>query len=376
MLAWLANVLRLGLKEFASLRMDRILAGLIIYSFSVSVYSEATGVKTEVENARIAVVDNDRSILSDRIRQAFLRPYFQPMTDIDRSAVDPAMDRGAETFVLDLPPKLEADLLRGRAPIVQLNIDATAMTQAGVGAGYVDFILRQEVAAFLQARGSDAELPVRPVIRAFFNPNLDGTWFRAIMSVIEHVTILSILLAGAAVIREREHGTIEHLLVMPVRASEIACAKIWANGLVILVAAGLSLSLVVMAMLGVPIEGSVALFLFGTAFYLFATTALGIWLATLVRSMPQFALLAIPVFLVVNMLSGATSPLESMPKLLQVLIQASPTVHFVKLAQAVLYRGTGIDIVWPHIVVLAGLGALFLALALTRFRGMLANLQR
>jgi ABC-2 type transport system permease protein len=197
-----------------------------------------------------------------------------------------------------------------------------------------------------------------------------------VVRVLENITILSILLVGAAVIREREHGTIEHLLVMPVRASEIAVAKIWANGLVILVAAGLSLRFVVQGALGVPIEGSPALFLTGAAAYLFATTSLGILLATIVRSMPQFALMAIPVFLILNMLSGATSPIESMPQALQVLIQASPTVHFVKLAQAVLYRAAGLEVVWPQLLTLAGLGSLFLAAALARFRTMLAKAHR
>jgi ABC-2 type transport system permease protein len=243
------------------------------------------------------------------------------------------------------------------------------MTQAGVGAGYIDAIVQD----FLQSRGDTAAIPVKTVSRAFFNPNLEGAWFHSVMAVMENITILSILLVGAAVIREREHGTIEHLLVMPVRASEIAVAKIWANGLVILVAAGLSLRFVVQGALGVPIEGSTAPFLTGAAAYLFATTSLGILLATLVRSMPQFALMAIPVFLILNMLSGATSPLESMPLVLQTVIQVSPTVHFVKLAQAVLFRAAGLEIVWPQLLILAGLGSLFLAAALARFRTMLAK---
>lgn len=373
---WLSNVYRLGLKELASLAADTVLAFFIVYSFSFSVYSVATNEASGVENARVAIVDGDHSVLSARIRAAFLSPYFRPPVLLDRTAVDPAMDRGERTFVLDVPPDFEADVLRGREPVLQLNIDATAMTQAGIGAGYIDAIVRQETADFLRARGTEAGLPVRPVVRAFFNPNLEAVWFQGVIAVIENITILSILLVGAAVIREREHGTIEHLLVMPVRASEIALAKIWANALVILVAAGLSLTVVVEWALKVPIEGSIALFLVGTAVYLFATTSLGILLATVARSMPQFSLLAIPVFLVLNMLSGATSPLESMPRLLQIVVQASPAVHFVKFAQAVLYRAAGAQVVWPEIAILAGLGTLFLVFALARFRSMLAQEQR
>lgn len=372
---WLSNVARLGLKELASLAGDTVLAVFIVYSFSFSVYSVAKGVKIEIENANVAIVDGDRSALSARLGEAFLQPYFRPSALIDRSGIDPAMDRGEHTFVLDIPPGFEADALRGRRPAVQLNVDATAMTQAGVGAGYIDAIVQRETGAFLQARGDAAVAPVAAVTRAHFNPNLESAWFHSVMAVMENVTILSILLVGAAVIRERERGTIEHLLVMPVRASEIAAAKIWANGLVILVATGLSLLLVVKGLLGVPIAGSIPLFLAGAALYLFATTSLGILLATVVRSMPQFALLAIPVFLVLNMLSGATSPIESMPPVLQLLLQASPTVHFVQLAQAVLFRAAGPEVVWPQFAILATLGAAFLAAALARFRTMLASAQ-
>jgi ABC-2 type transport system permease protein len=373
MLRWLSNVLHLGLKEFASLASDKVLAIFIVYSFSISIYSIATGVKTEVSNAPVAIVDSDQSILSGRLHDGFLGPYFQRPVGVDRSEVDRLMDRGLYTFVLDVPPRFESDILRGRVPALQLNIDATAMTQAGVGASYIQAIVDQETRNYLKSRGIEAQLPIVTVTRAFFNPNLEGVWFHSVMAVIENVTILSILLVGAAVIRERERGTIEHLLVMPIQPSEIAVSKIWANGLVILIAAGLSLTFVVQQVLHVPIEGSIALFLCGTAVYLFATTSLGILLATIANTMPQFALLAIPVFLILNMLSGAVSPLESMPAFLQVTVQISPAVHYVKFAQAVLYRGAGFAVVWLHLVILTLLGGAFLAVALARFRTMLAR---
>jgi ABC-2 type transport system permease protein len=372
---WLANVFRLGLKELASLASDKVLAAFIVYSFSFNIYSEATGIRTEVANAPIAIVDSDRSTLSGRIYDGLLKPYFRRPVIIDRSDVDRAMDGGIYAFVLDVPPRLEADVLRGRNPTLQLNIDATAMTEAAVGEGYIASIVQQETRSFLQSRGIESQLPVAVVTRAFFNPNLESVWFHAIDAILENVTMLSILLVGAAVIRERERGTIEHLLVMPVRASEIAAAKIWANGLVVMAAAALSLLLVVEQILKVPIAGSVPLFLAGIAIYLFAITSLGILLATIANTMPQFGLLAIPVFLTLNMLSGGPSPLESMPEPLQAALQFSPAMHFVKFAQSVLCRGSGMDVVWPQLAILGVLGAVFLTAALARFRSMLARSQ-
>jgi ABC-2 type transport system permease protein len=373
LLRWFINVYRLGLKEMIALARDPVLLGLMIFSFTFSIYSVAHGVRTEVRNAAIAVVDGDGSQLSRRIIEALQPPYFLKPQLIDRSAVDAGLDRGLFTFVLDLPPGLQSDLGAGREPTIGLAVDATAMTQAGVGTTYISNIVDREITAFLEQSSTVSLVPVEVVIRAYFNPNLDSTWFMSVMQVVENVTILSIILVGAAVIRERERGTIEHLLVMPITASEIAVAKIWANGLIILIAVFLSLHYVVQMLLGVPILGSIPLFLGSAAIYLFATTSMGVLLATVANSMPQFAMMAIPCFVVMNLLSGATTPLESMPQFFQVAMKALPSTHFVAASQAVLYRGAGIDIIWPQMALMAGQGSLFLALALHRFRAMLAR---
>jgi ABC-2 type transport system permease protein len=346
---------------------------LIVYVFTAAVYVEATATKTDVSNASVAVVDADQSTLSSRLKQALLPPYFQTPREIDRSEVDELLDKGQSTFILEIPPRFEADLLAGRGPSIQIDVDATAVAQAAVGTAYLQEIIAEETAAFLKQSGASGMLPVVPVIRALFNQNLDAERFNAAMGIINNITILSVILVGAAVMREREHGTIEHLLVMPVRPSEIAAAKIWANGLVILLAAAFALHVIIQVVLRVPIVGSVELFLLGTAVYLFAVTSLGILLATIANSMPQFALLAIPVFVVMILLSGAFTPFESMPAVLQDIMYLSPSTHYVRFAQAVLDRGTGLDVVWVDFAFMVGLGGIFLGAALSRFRIMLAR---
>jgi ABC-2 type transport system permease protein len=210
--------------------------------------------------------------------------------------------------------------------------------------------------------------PISVVVRALFNPNLKSAWFTAVMQVINNVTMLAVILTGAALIREREHGTIEHLLVMPVTPIEIMLAKIWANGLVIVVAATLSLLIVVERLLAVPIAGSVGLFVAATVIYLFSVTALGILIATVSTSMAQFGLIVMPVLIMMNLLSGSTTPMESMPAWLQNVMQLSPAPHFVSLSQAVLYRGADLALVWPQLAALAAIGAAFFAIAAVRFR--------
>ncbi|MCD7897838.1 MAG: ABC transporter permease [Planctomycetaceae bacterium] len=182
------------------------------------------------------------------------------------------------------------------------------MSQAFTGAGYIQQIALAEVNEFVERYRAQETLPVDLAFRNRFNPNLTTSWFGGIMEIINQVTMLSIILTGAALIREREHGTLEHLLVMPVTPTEIMLSKIWSMGLVVLVATGLSLFLVVHGALGVPRQGSPWLFLAGAALHLFATTSMGIFLATLARSMPQFGMLLILVLLPMQMLSGGSTP--------------------------------------------------------------------
>ena len=370
----LANILHLGIKELRSLQHDLALVLLILWAFSMGIYSAATSMPESLHNAAIAVVDEDQSQLSERLIQAFQEPYFRTPERIDLSEMDRGMDSGRYTFTLNIPPDFQRDVLAGRSPAIQLNVDATQVSMAFTGAGYIQNIGASEVAEFVRRYRGELQQPAELALRIQFNPNLTRAWFGSVMEVINQITMLSIILTGAALIREREHGTVEHLLVMPVTPLEIMLAKVWSMGLVVLTAAALSLLLVVQGWLQVPIEGSIALFLAGAALHLFATTSMGIFFGTVARSMPQLGLLIILVLLPLQILSGGTTPRESMPELVQQIMLAAPTTHFVALAQAILYRGAGLAIVWPYMLAIAGIGALFFVAALTRFRKTLAQM--
>ena len=363
-----SNIFYLGIKELRSLARDPVMFVLIVYAFSFAIYTAATAMPETLNMAPIAIVDEDRSPLSSRIVGAFYPPYFLPPELIDQSEMDARMDAGLDTFALNIPPDFQRDMLAGRHPTVQLNVDATRMSQAFTGSGYIQTIVNDEVRAFAQRYRDTGELPVELTLRARFNPQLNKSWFGAIMEIINNVTMLSIVLTGAALIREREHGTIEHLLSMPVTPFEIMTSKVWAMGLVVLVASTFSLVVIVRGLLAIPIEGSILLFLVGAAAQLFATTSLGIFLGTIARSMPQFGLLLMLVLLPLEMLSGGTTPRESMPDVVRYLMLAAPNTHFVMLAQAILYRGAGFSVVWPQFVAIIAIGAALFGIALARFR--------
>ncbi|MEW5422756.1 ABC transporter permease [Amorphus sp. 3PC139-8] len=369
-----ANVFNLGIKELRSLARDHAMVILIIYAFSIAIYVAASSMPDTLSRAAVAIVDEDHSPLSERITDAFYPPYFVPPKLINANEMDRRMDAGLDTFAIDIPPDFQADVLAGRQPAIQLNVDATRMTQAFTGAGYIQEIVNDEVTTFVQRYRDNGDLPVSLVARARFNPELNKSWFGSIMEIINNVTLLSIVLTGAALIREREHGTIEHLLVMPVTPMEIMTSKIWAMGSIVLVATAFALVFVVQGLLAVPIQGSVPLFLAGAALEIFASTALGIMLGTIARSMPQFGLLLILVLLPMEMLSGAMTPRESMPEIVQTIMLAAPNTHFVILAQAVLFRGAGIDVVWPQLLWLAGIGTVLFVISLSQFRKSIATM--
>ncbi|MCB1754928.1 MAG: ABC transporter permease [Gammaproteobacteria bacterium] len=368
-----ARIAQLFVKELRSLWNDKVLLVFIIWAFSGGIYVAATATSQELHNAPIAIVDEDHSPLSKQIRDAFYPPNFKAPESITFDEVDPALDAGRYTFVLMIPAGFERDVLAGKQPTLQINIDATRMTQAFLGDSYIQNIISGELTQFVSGQQSDSALPIQLIPRYKFNPSLTSTWFGSIMEIISNVTMLSVILAGAAVVREREHGTLEHLLVMPLTPLEIVASKVLANGAVILLAVTLSLLIVVKSVLGVPIHGSPALFILGAALNLFATTSLGIFLGTIARSMPQLGLLFILTILPLNMLSGGVTPRESMPDLVQNLMLATPNTHFVSLAQAILYRGAGVETVWPQFLMLLLIGAVFFLAATALFRRSVAN---
>jgi len=364
----LTNIFRLVIKELRSIRADPVMLILVVYAFTISVNTVASGAVTEATNLSVGIVDEDGSDLSRQIAEALRRPTFQPPVHITASEIDPMMDQGKLLFVVEIPPNFESDVRANRKTGIQINVDATAVAQAGNGASYLRTAIANEIQRFLSGRG-DSGPPINLVVRAAFNPNLKTSWFSAMTQVINQITLLTVILTGAALIREREQGTVEHLLVMPLVPTEIMLAKMFANGLVILVAAMFSLQFVVHWWIGSPINGSLLLFLLGAAIYALVVAALGIMLGTLATTMGQFGLLAMPVLMVTQLLSGSSTPMESMPVWLQYVMQTiSPTPHFVSFAQAVLFRGADLTLVWRPMVAMIIIGVVYFAVAQRRFR--------
>ena len=362
----LRKVWRLGIKEWWSLARDPVMLVLIVYTFTAGVWVAATAQPDTLSRAALAIVDEDQSPLSLRIGAAFAPPQFMPPEAITIDQVDARLDRGRATFALVIPAGFQRRVLAGRDAALQLNVDATRMSQAFTGSGYIRAIVLGEAAAFIGA-GPGPAPAVTLALRARFNPALAPSWFGGLMEIVNNITMLSVIVTGAALIREREHGTVEHLLVMPVSPLELMLAKLWAMALVVLAAALLALLAVLRTLLGVGVQGSLGLFVAGTLAHLFATCSLGMLMATAARSMPQFGMLVILVLLPLEMLSGANTPRESIPYALRQLMLLAPTTHYVELSQAILFRGAGLEAVWRPFLALLGIGAALFCASLARF---------
>ena len=368
----LKNIFFLGVKELRGLGRDYMLIALIIYAFTLGIYVTGSSTSDTISKAAIAIVDEDKSQISQRIFDAFFPPMFLPAQEISLEDIDPAMDEGKYTFVLVIPSEFQKDLLAGRQPEIQLNVDATRMSQAFTGSGYIQQIISREIRNF-KNNSSTLQPLVNTVIRNRYNANLTQSWFKSVMQLVNNITMLAIILTGAALIRERENGTLEHLLVMPVSPFEIMFSKIWSMLLVVLISSIISLTLVIMQLLHVPVNGSISLFAVGVVLHLFAVTSLGIFLACVAQNMPQLGMLMILVLLPMQMLSGGSTPLESMPEWVQNIMLAAPTTHFVEFCQAILFRGAGIKVVYKPFIMLFAIGTILFSLSLIRFRKSVAQ---
>ncbi len=369
-----ANIYHLGIKELWSLIRDPILLVLIAFAFTGMVYTAATAMPDGLQNASIVFVDEDRSTLSNRIKTAFYPPEFTKPHDINLDEMDRGLDKGEYTFVVNIPPYFQKDVMAGKQPSIQLNIDATRMSQAFTGNMIVNQIINGEVSEFLERARVPAEYPVTVEERMRFNANLTASWFGALIEVINLITLLAIVLTGAALIREQEKGTIEHLLVMPLTPFEIMLSKIWSMGMVVLISATLSLIFIVKGALNVPIIGSIPLFLLGSILHLFAISSIGIYLATIARNMPQFGMLMLLVLIPLQMLSGGMTPRESMPEIIQNVMLIAPTTHFIELSKAILFKDAGFAIVWKQFIMLFIIGIVFFYFAHKRFRSTISKM--
>lgn len=373
---WIRRLEVMTVKELKQLSRDIALMVFIIYAFTLEIYVAGSGVALELKNASLLVHDADHSAASRDLIYRFQPPYFNLSNEVAHGNEGVRLlDRGEAMLLLDIPPQFSETLLRAeRTAQVQLLVDTSNSTIGYLASSYSTRIGQMFSENWIQERLILAGLDPRslPSIenerRIWYNPDLKSSWFNAISELLGMMTVVAVLLPGAALVREKERGTIEQLLVSPLSPFQVMFSKVLAMTLVILLGVALSLFAIMQPFFAVPARGSLILFFCLTALYAFTTSGLGLVAATFARNQAQVGMLTILMVAPMIMLSGTWTPPEAMPVWLRYLVQLSPLHHYIGVAYGILLRGVGLNVLWPAALSMLALGGMLFGLGLWRFR--------
>lgn len=371
---WGRRLAALTWKELLQLTRDLPLLFFLLYSFSLSVLVSGAGITMQLTNAELLVHDADHSPSSRELIHRFQPPYFAFAGEIR----DPReglrhMDAGHAMLLLEIPPRFHEALMSGERTAVQLLVDTTNAPQGLSAAAYTVRIASlfgaERGLAPAGLSGATASLPmVTSAHRVWFNPTQDERWFQSIAHVLRMTTIFAVLLPAAALVREKERGTVEQLLVSPLSPFQIMLAKVLAMSGVILLALSLALYGVLQPVFHVPMKGSTGLFFLLTALHVFTTAGFGLVAATLAKNQAQVGMMTLFVVGPMLLLSGITSPYESMPVWVQALMTFSPLRYYIDITYGVMLKGAGLDVLWKSVGAMLLLGGTLFGFGMWRFR--------
>jgi len=375
-LRWIRQLHVMSIKELRQLARDRVLSVYVVYIFSLNILLVGGQPSMELHRAALLVRDGDRTTASRELIARFRPPTFLLSGHVrdDRQA-QRRLDDGAAMLVIDIPEDFSRTLTRGETPAtVQVLVDTSRSQTGYLAAAYAQRIATRYGGEWsernLTRRGKDpARLPaIHNERRVWFNPDLDEAWFRTISELLTMMTVACLLLPAAALVREKERGTIEQLLVSPLSPLQVMLSKVTAMILVMLSGTLIAIFGVMQPVYHVPMEGSLLLFLVLTAVYAFTNAGLGLALATFARNSAQVGMLVLLAVIPIVMLSGTWAPIESMPAWLRTLMTISPLRHYIDIAYGILLRGEGLDLLWDSALTMAVLGAGLFAISVRRFR--------
>lgn len=358
-------------KELLQLFRDAALMVFFLYSFTGDIYLAASGVSMQLKHAAIATLDGDRSFASRELAGRFQPPYFKPVGEAGSPAqAVRLLDDGEVMAVLDIPPRFNERLLRGEQVSVQLQVDTSNSVLGFLTSSYGAQIVGRyglEVAALREGLDGTVGPRVEADVRVWYNPNQNDAWFMGISELLTVITLFSILLPAAAMVREKERGTIEQLMVTPLSPFQILFPKVVAMTLVILAGCAIALFGVLGPLFQLPMRGSLGTFFLVTALYVFTTAGLGLLAATVARNLAQVGMLTVVILMPMLLLSGAWTPIEAMPPWMRGLAWISPLHYFLDAAYGILLKGAGLAVLWDSVLAMSALGILVFAVGMRRF---------
>ncbi len=371
---WWRRLYAMTRKEVLQLGRDLPLLLFLLYSFSLSAYISGVGITMQLRQADVAVLDGDHSRSSRELIHRLQPPYFRVQGELaDAREGARRLDEGRTMVVLDIPPRFHEALLRREPMAVQLQVDTTNAPQGLSAASYATRIVSgfgtEAALASLGVSSLSAGVPmVTSAHRVWFNPNQDETWFQSISHLLRMITVFAVLLPAAALVREKERGTVEQLLVSPVTPLQVMLSKVLAMTGVIVGCTALALYGVLRPVFQVPMKGQAWVFFGLTALYSFTTAGVGLAAATISRNQAQVGMLTLLVVAPMLLLSGMTTPYESMPEWVRALMVVSPLRYYIDITYGVLLKGAGFDTLWRPVAAMSSLGASMFCIGMWRFR--------
>lgn len=372
---WWRRLCVMTSKELRQLSRDIALVFFFVWAFSANIYEAGGGISLQLRNAGFVVHDSDQSVSSRELIRQFHPPYFRYEGEIAslREGLR-LLDVGKVMLVLDIPPRFHESLVTGEQTSVQLQVDTANSAQGLSAAIYAarivsEFGVEEASKRFGLSGGADGGFPVvRSDHRVWYNPNQNDTWFQSIAELLNMITVFAILLPASAMIREKERGTIEQLLVSPLTAFQIMFPKVVSMTLVILIGTAASLFGIIQGVFHLPVKGSVTLFFALTALYVFTTAGFGLFISTFTANQAQVGLMTILVVAPMMLLSGTWTPPEAMPDWVRYLMLLSPLHYFVDISYGIVLKGVGLDILWKPVLAMAALGGALFGFGMWRFR--------
>ncbi len=365
-------------KEFIQFLRDKVLVLLALYMF-VEIVTCAEALTLEVNHVSTALLDYDRSAesrtLVEKFRATGRFDFVTAPSNPDEMAR--LLQDGAANLGLVIPADFSQKLGRGETAQVQILADGSNPNTALLASSYAASIVRgySENIEIARSGATPAQLDLLPrvvnQIRAWYNPEFRYAHLVMIAMTASAVVMLGMILAAATMVREKEAGTLEQLLVTPTRPGELMLAKIVPMVLVTIVGLVLALLLSVF-MFGVPVRGSLLLFFALSQLAFLSSAGMGILIATQAKNMQQALLLVFFVLFPMIFLSGSVVPIESMPLAMQFLSLASPLRYLTQIALGILLKGVGLEVLWPQALALGLLGSTLFGISLVRFRRTLA----
>jgi ABC-2 type transport system permease protein len=354
-------------KEFVQFSRNKVVLILILFLYTVEVVNCTLALSFDVKHLPLAVLDFDRSAESRNLEQSFLATdafslVGHPATETEAAGM---LQSGRATLTLIIPAGFARDFARGASPTLQLLLDGTNSTVAAIARGYalgvIDLFERSQPSI-----AGVAMVSVRPVLRVWYNPDLTFTRFMVLSMIATAALMVAVIQPAAAIVRERELGTIEQLMVTPIATGELFLAKTLPTLLVGLLA--VFPSLLIAWWFAVPLRGSLALFLALTALFLLSAIGIGVLIAAVTRTLQQALLLAFFGLFPIMFLSGSFVPIKAMPDFLQKLSLLSPLRYYNDIILGIFLKGVGLVELWPQSLALLAIGAFLFVCSLLVFR--------